>query len=164
MCTNCSIGPWLQSFAPVLQRNGVGVGHHNLHILRSGPTLPKIAWEGHPLDGMWREYLDQEGILRKDSVPIERIYENGCPFTIEVHENVSPPQLTFSYHAQRNDARGIKPYTFGAISVSLNDLSVRYYVECCGEATELPDGHALPEAVKCDCHWDALQHVRDDGD
>lgn len=140
MCTHCQIAEWLIEFKPLLNKFGVDVDHHRLWLLDSDRSSAFIEWAGHPDDGMWRENTDALGNKHRNSIPIG-VATHGNHHIVEVHhENIPIPQLTIQYPAKENEERGISDYTFGVISISLNDLSVRYFIERCGVAKEIKAG------------------------
>jgi hypothetical protein len=146
LCTHCQVAAWLIEFRPILNRHGVDIDHHSMWLISNDGNLPRIAWPGHPDDGMWRESYDANGHVATTSIPIRKV--TGGIYSIDVDENVSPAQILLQYHADEQPPHGNMPYTFGVIAISLSDLGARYFCQRCGVATEIA-GADLPAPLRC---------------
>ncbi len=135
MCTHCQIATWLLEFRPLLNKHGVDVDHHSMWLVKSKGNQPRIAWPGHPEDGMWRETVEATGRKQTESIPVRKATYGV--YSIDIDERSPIPHLVIQYHADEDPPHGNMPYTLGVITIALSDLSVRYYRQRCGVATEV---------------------------
>ena len=147
MCAHCQFAAWLMEARHVLNRHGVDVASHAMWLMNNDGNVPRIEWPGHPEDGMWRKSIGDDGRIVESPIPI-RMVTRGLTYTIDVDENVSPAQIILQYRADDSPDNGGDPYTLGVISISVHDLSVRYYRYRCGVAKEV-SADGLPKPMNC---------------